>query len=91
MSTLSINPVKSKYKVRNWKTYNSDLCTRGQLTLFIDRLVLQEWDRLVGKQKVVGEDTYPESIIQCCLLLKINYRLKLRQSTGFIASLFMLM
>ncbi|KAA6304001.1 hypothetical protein EZS27_044356, partial [termite gut metagenome] len=39
----------------------------------------------------VGEQTYSDSIIQCCLLLKFNYGLKLRQSTGFMQSLFLLM
>ncbi|RRD79563.1 transposase [Tannerella forsythia] len=29
--------------------------------------------------------------LKCCLLLKINYGLKLRRSTGFLESLFMLM
>ncbi|MDR0546842.1 MAG: transposase [Dysgonamonadaceae bacterium] len=30
-------------------------------------------------------------MIQCCLVLKINYRLRLRQSTGFMSSLFFLL
>ncbi|KAA6332029.1 hypothetical protein EZS27_019429, partial [termite gut metagenome] len=46
---------------------------------------------LPKKPKEVGEQTYSDSIIRCCLLLKINYGLKLRQSTGFIQSLFFLM
>jgi hypothetical protein len=53
--------------------------------------VLQEWESLTGKRKEVGEKTYSESIIQCCLLLKIQYGLKLRQSTGFVSSLFFLL
>jgi hypothetical protein len=53
--------------------------------------VLQEWELVSRKNKEVGERTYSDAIIQCCLLLKINYRLKLRQCTGFMQSLFMLM
>lgn len=59
MSTPLINLVKSKYKVRNWKEYNANLCKRGSLTLFIDSGVLSEWKSLTGKKKVVGASTYP--------------------------------
>ncbi len=91
MSTLPINPVKDKYKVRNWKAYNNNLRQRGRLTLFLSSEVLGEWELLIGKKKAVGEQTYADSIIQSCLLLKTNYRLKLRQSCGFLSSLFLLM
>jgi hypothetical protein len=53
--------------------------------------VLQEWELASRKNKEVGEQTYSDAIIQCCLLIKINYRLKLRQCTGFMQSLFTLM
>ena len=35
--------------------------------------------------------TYSDSVIQCCLLVKISYHLCLRQSTGFLKSLFNLL
>lgn len=92
MSTQSTNPEnKSKYKVRNWKEYNSNLCKRGSLTLWLSPEVLQEWESLRHKKKEVGKVTYSDSIIMCCLLIKVNYGLKLRQSTGFLASLFLLL
>ena len=75
MHTTPINPPKGSYKVRNWKAYNSGLCKRGSLTLFIDSSVLDEWEQLLGKKKEVGTQTYPASIIQCCLL-DIGSRLK---------------
>ena len=75
----------------NWKEYNQRLCNRGRLTLWINDSVLDEWEKAANKDKKVGEQTYCDSIIQCCLLLKINYGLKLRQSTGFVGSLFLLM
>jgi hypothetical protein len=91
MNSPSINPVKSKYKVRNWKEYNSNLCKRGSLTLFIDPAVLKEWESLTNKKKEVGEPTCPESIIRCCLLVKQNYRLPYRQSIGFLTGLLQMM
>jgi len=43
------------------------------------------------KKKEVGERTYSDNIIQCCLLVRLTYRLCLRQSTGFLNSLFVLL
>ncbi|KAA6346735.1 hypothetical protein EZS27_005736 [termite gut metagenome] len=91
MSTSPITQDKNSYKIRNWKEYNKSLCQRGSLTLWLEDSVLQEWESTSKKKKEVGEQTYSDSIIQCCLLMKINYRLKLRQSTGFMQNLFMLM
>ena len=91
MSTLPTTRSKDTYKIKNWQTYNKSLCQRGSLTLWLEESVLEEWESASKKNKEVGEQTYSDSIIQCCLLLKINYRLRLRQSTGFLASLFLLM
>jgi hypothetical protein len=62
MSTLPTNPVKDKYKVRNWKFYNGNLCKRGRLTLFLEPKVLQEWESLKDKKKTAGEQTCSDSI-----------------------------
>ncbi|MDR2121412.1 MAG: transposase [Tannerella sp.] len=86
----NIPTTRNKDKIRNRKTYNQSLCRRGSLTLWPEDSVLKEWEEVSKKQKEVGEQTYSDSIIQCCLLPKINYRLRLRQSTGFMRSLFML-
>ncbi len=91
MSTLPTPPHKDSYKIKNWKEYNRSLCHRGRTTLWLHDSVLDEWEQAAQKGKRVVEQTYCDSIIQCCLLLKINYGLKLRQSTGFVESLFMLM
>jgi hypothetical protein len=84
MSTSPITRVKNKHKIRNWKAYNKSLCQRDSLTLWVENSVLQEWELASWKNKEVGERIYSDAIIQCCLLMKINYRLKLRQNTGFM-------
>jgi hypothetical protein len=53
--------------------------------------VLQEWEQVGKKKKEAGEQTYTDSIIACCLPIKINCGLKLRQSMGFMQSLLFLM
>ena len=87
MQLALTTPVKDKYKLRNWKNYNKNLCHRGSLSLYISDSVLREWRDIDKCKKVVGEKTYTESIILCCLLLKMQYSQPLRQTTGFVKSL----
>ena len=91
MKSKSANSEKSKYRIRNWRDYNASLCKRGSLTLFIDTAILEEWSEISAKKKIVGSKTYSDSVIQCCLLVKISYHFCLRQSTGFLKSLFKLL
>ncbi len=52
---------------------------------------MRAW-REVGKgKKVVGEKCYSDAIIQCCLLLGKVYHQPLRQTTGFVESLLVLL
>ena len=90
-SDTPITKVKGKYKLRNWKEYNSSLSKRGSLSLWIEASVLEDWPKIDPCKKEVGQRVYPDSIILCCLLLKINYRLKYRQAIGFISSLLFLL
>jgi len=82
---------KDKYKPRNWKAYNASLCKRGSLTLWLSDQVYQEWCDISNQDKVVGEKYYPDLIIELCLSIKQVYQLPLRQSTGFLQSIFSLM
>lgn len=91
MKGNSINPDKSKYKIRNWQAYNKNLCRRGNLDLYLGQEILDEWKALSRKKKVVGECVYSDSIILCCLLIKTAYLLKFRQAQGFLTSLLRLL
>jgi len=84
-------PSKYKYKVKNWKAYNRSLVQRGSLTLWLEDSVLREWRDISKQKKVVGECLYPDSIIQCCLLLGQVYHQPLRQSIGFASSLLVML
>jgi hypothetical protein len=53
--------------------------------------VLREWEEIDVTKKVVGEKRYSDSIIQCCLLLGKVYHQPLRQRTGFVESLLVMM
>jgi hypothetical protein len=82
---------REPYKISNWSKYNKSLCNRGSLTLFLEADVLEEWKKIDPKKKVVGEKTYPDTIIACCQLLKSQFHLRLRQAQGFIESIFSFM
>lgn len=84
-------PAKDKYKVKNWKAYNSSLVQRGSLTLWLEDSVLRSWRDTDVRKKVVGENTYAACVIQCCLLLGQVYHQPLRQTTGFVGSLLVLL
>ncbi|GAA4828128.1 IS5 family transposase [Algivirga pacifica] len=82
---------KDKYKLKNWKEYNTSLIQRGSLTIWLDKNTLRRWRECSYQDKVVGEKQYTDDIIELCLTLRYLYKLKLRQSTGFLASVFELM
>jgi hypothetical protein len=84
-------PSKDKYTIRNWKTYNKSLQQRGSVSIWIEQSLLREWKEIKGEKKVVAEKLYPDSIIECCLLLGKVYHQPLRQTQGFVNSLLMLM
>lgn len=91
MLPSTTTPVKDKFKISNWKAYNASLCKRGSLTLWIEDSVLREWKEIQVAKKVVGEKKYGDSIIQCCLLLGKVYHQPLRQTTGFVESLLVML
>ena len=90
-TTQLTTPSKDSYKLKNWKSYNESLCNRGRLTLWIEDSVMRSWRAINPKKKVVGQQTYPDSVILCCLILGIQYHQPLRQTTGFVGSLLQLM
>lgn len=81
------SPNKYKYKVTNWKVYNNSLKKRGQVTIWLSAKLLSVWKNLDVIKITFGEQIYPDSIIEFCLLVKNIYHLPLRQTTGFIADL----
>lgn len=81
---------KGTYSISNWAQYNAGLKQRGSLTLWISDEVLQHW-RYCGKPKRGGQLTYSDLAIETCLTVRLVYHLALRQTEGFVASLFALL
>ena len=73
---------KAKYAVKNWAAYNEYLRLRGEVLIWFDPELLSGW-RAGGRRKWGG--------IELCLTLRVVFGLPLRQTQGFVRSLFRLM
>jgi len=81
---------KDKYKILNWSDYNNSLKNRGRITLWISNEALDSWV-YTGSRKRGGKIEYSDLAIETCLTIKQVIHLKLRQTEGFVNSLFELM
>lgn len=83
---------KQKHKVTNWTEYNAALKRRGDITVWLSEGAIAKW---YEKDRVYDGTGTPQlftdfAIITCHEIRQV-YRLPLRQSEGFINSLFSLM
>lgn len=76
---------KVRYRVRNWPEYNRALQERYRLTLWINEETLSAWcAEPTGKRG--APFTYSPAAIQCCLTIRVLFRLNLRGCVGFLRS-----
>ena len=83
---------KQKYKLSHWSEYNAALCRRGEIDVWLSEDVISLW---YEKERVYDGTGTPTrfsdfSIITCHEIRQV-YRLPLRQTQGFINSIFRLM
>ena len=87
----SRNPkFKKKYKVTNWKEYEQSLCNRGSLTLWISPSVIKSWKPRTTKRRG-RRQRFSDRAIETILSLRLIFHLPLRQTEGFVTSIFQLM
>ncbi len=77
-------PTPKIYRTTNWSTYNRALINRGNIAIWFDPNT-QWYAQSQGKQG--RNQTYSDTAIQCCLMIKYLFRLSLRMVTGFVQSL----
>ena len=77
----------TKYKTRNWAEYNFSLKKRGSLSIWFDPQMTWEADASGRRGR---PQIYSDAAIQACLNLKVLFALPLRQTTGFVESLLLL-
>ncbi|MGF6851384.1 transposase [Paraburkholderia sp. CI3] len=78
---------KMSLKVQNWAEYEAGLRRRGSLTLWIEDEALASWQRCGPN----GQCRYSAAAIQTCLMLRIAFKLALRQTEGLMDSVITLM
>ena len=79
---------KKEYVVYNWSDYTESLTKRGDIHLWIDQQVIDNWYVKPEKNSSVFGRVYSDDCIRCGLRLRALYRLPLRAIQGFLCSLF---
>ncbi len=69
---------KQKYRIRNWAQHNKALVNRGNLTVWFDPDMMNAWYEAKQNNKRGRPQCYSDLAIQCCLTLKIVFKLPLR-------------
>jgi hypothetical protein len=91
MSSRKFRKGASRYQVTNWKEYESGLIMRGSITFWVARDTTDGWYATNIVKQRGSQIEYSDLAIQTSLMLRSLYKLPLRQTEGFINSLFKLM
>lgn len=84
----SVHPkYKTKYRVGNWSAYGRALVQRGDVTLWLTPGAISTWEA-VGVGKRGGQLQYSDLAIETALTLRLIFDLPLRQTEGFLTSIF---
>ena len=80
---------KQKYKVNNWPDYNLSLKKRGSLEIWISDNIEKLWYEKDTINDGTGKPKkYTEKSIELCYSLKLILKQPLRQTEGFVNSIF---
>ena len=81
---------KTKYHVRNWAAYERALVRRGDVTVWLSPDAIAAWEPDRGGRRG-GQRKYSDVAIETALTLRLLFHLPLRQTEGFLTSVFRLM
>lgn len=79
---------KRQYKVRNWKEYNKALVNRGRIELWMSEEAIREWVEHYKTGKRGTPKVFSDTAIQTAVTLQQVFRMPLRQTAGFLTSIF---
>jgi hypothetical protein len=84
--------VKQSYTNTNWSEYEAGLRQRGSLTVWISEDELVTWGPPTrSRRKPGGQQRYSNQAIETALTVAMVFHLALRQTEGFLRSLFALL
>ena len=78
---------KTKYRVGNWPEYDRALVQRGDITVWLAPDAIATWEA-VGVGTRGGQLQYSDLAIETALTLRLLFHLPLRQTEGFLTSIF---
>ena len=81
---------KTKYHVQNWAAYDRALVCRGDITIWLSPAAIAAWEP-DGAGTRGAQRKYSDLAIESALTLRLLFHLPLRQTEGFLTSLFVLM
>jgi len=80
---------KQIFRVSNWHQYNKSLVQRGSINFWFEGDITKFW---CHKEPAVkergGQPIYTDAAIKACLIVRSKYNLTLRETQGFIQSIF---
>jgi hypothetical protein len=85
------NKPKHRYRIRNWRDYNSALVRRGSLTLWAEQGVVNRWRDTACPVRRGRRRFYSDLAITCALTLREVYGLPLRSTQGLVRSVLRLL
>lgn len=85
------NKEKRRYRIRNWRDYNSALVRRGSLTLWVEQGVVGRWRDTTNPAGRGRRCLYSDLAITCALTLREVYHLPLRPTQGLVSSVLRLL
>ena len=81
---------KTKYRVANWAAYDRALVGRGDIALWVSPEAIATWAP-AGEGSRGGQRQYSDLAIETALTLRLLFHLPLRQTEGFLTSLFQML
>ena len=89
--TSRVHPkYKTRYRVTNWVEYDQALVERGDITLWISPEAIKGWTAKASGRRGAPQK-YTDLAIETALTLRLLLHLPLRQTEGFLRSIFELM
>jgi hypothetical protein len=85
-----MSSVEETSTVENWGEYSDALVDRGRLTVWVSEEAMKDWKDSRPPQQG-AQWIFTDRAIKTCLQLKVVYGLTLRETEGFVESLFGLM
>ena len=81
---------KTKYRVSNWSEYERGLIQRGNVTIWLSPEAVTSWKPARDGRRG-GQLKYSDLAIETALTLRLVFHLPLRQTEGFLNSVFRMM